>query len=109
MTDSCLGKKVEHTVNHAYAGAKNRNYGGLFAFKLFCYAFCNGGFDFHILGFKVAGCFKAHEHSDFGDKLAEGFGVGFFTAKNGKFVLDKRVVENDRLFGHMLFLLEKNI
>ena len=109
VAHSCLRKKVEHAVNHTDTGAENRNNGGLFSFKLLCYAFCNRSFDFNILGFKVTSCFKTHKHCDFSDELAESFGVCFFAAKNGEFLQDNREVENDRLIGHMLFLLEKNI
>ena len=100
---------AENTVNHSKTCAKDRNDYRSFAFDLFCNAFAHRGFDFNRFKFKVAGCFIAKKSSDLADEFTEVFGSGFGSSEDGKFVLNKRMVKNERFFHNIRFPLKKYV
>ena len=92
VTDSGVGHKGQHAVDHAQTGAQDRHKRQLFAGDDLGVRHGHGGFDVTIHQRQVARCFKAHQHGDLADELAELLGSRALVAQDGKLVLNKRMI-----------------
>ena len=108
VADLDVGHHADHAVHHAQTGAEDGNDGKLLAGD--AAALGDGHRRLHVDLFQrqVAGRLIAHQHGDFGDKLAEFLHAGLFIAQDGQLVLDQRVIEYDN-FAHVSVSFYSNV
>ena len=101
MSDFRVGEKRNKPVNHAEPRAENGNDGDLFV--------DHGrrerrqrSLDRNVFRADIAEGFITHQHGEFGDDLAEFFGVGVHVAQVRDFMVDEGVIENGYVF-HVVF------
>ena len=82
----------EHALQHADAGAQDRDEGQLSAGDDLGLGDGDWGLHLDLLERQVAGGLVAHQHRDFADQLAEFLGAGVLVAQQGEFVLNQWVV-----------------
>ena len=95
VSDLCGGEQDVNAVYHAQSCAQNGNNRNAVVGDHLLFGFLERSFDFHGYRFDVFKAFVGHKCGYFFNQLAKLLHSGFFVAKNGNFVLDKRMVEDN--------------
>ena len=104
VADLCGGNQRKHSFHHAKTCPQNGHEGQLAAADDFGFGDGHGSLNLHLFQGQVTGGFVAHQGRNFGDQLPKVLAAGVLVPQKGDFVLDQRMVQNNRFHRFVLLI-----